>query len=152
MGGAVRICGLDGGCGVRVSGCVLSGGLSDGWKEDGRGGMRQYVPPKCMVFRLRSVRHVQAGLLRKVRRSCSSERVMKAGMRDRPGMWSSWGVGGGGLMVLLWGDGGKKSVRSLRFLVSVGMSGAGEVVVCKVQDVGLEDSFEIQNRDWCLVL
>jgi hypothetical protein len=37
MGGAVRICGLDGGCGVRVSGCVLSGGLSDGWKEDGVG-------------------------------------------------------------------------------------------------------------------
>lgn len=62
---------------------------------------------------------------------------MKAGMRDRPGMWSSWGVGGGRLMVLVWGDGGKKSVRSLRFLVSVGMSGAGEVVVCKVQDVAL---------------
>lgn len=26
---------------VRVSGCVLSGGLSDDWEEDGRGGMRQ---------------------------------------------------------------------------------------------------------------
>jgi len=121
MGGAVRICGLT------VRSC------DRGWElflsgEDGRGGMRQYVPPKCMVLRLRSVRHVQAGLLRKVRRSCSSGGVMKAGMRDRPGMGSS-GLGVDGLMVLVLGDEGKKSVRSLRFLGSGGMDGVARWLV-----------------------
>jgi len=50
MGGAWMICGF----GVGWDGC-----LSDA--ELGHGGMRQYVPPKCMVFRLRSVRQTQGG-------------------------------------------------------------------------------------------
>ena len=42
-------------------------------------GMRQYVPPKCMVRRLRSVRQVHLeGLLRNARMLASSAGEMKS--------------------------------------------------------------------------
>lgn len=56
-------------------------------------GNKQYVPPKCMVRRDRSVRHVHfEGLLRKARRVCSSSGVIKFSWRVRPGTDGDWMV------------------------------------------------------------
>ena len=95
------------------------------------GGMRQYVPPKCMVRRLRSVRQVHLeGLLRKLRMFSSSPYCMKLGRRVKPGTGVSlmvkacfefsstpgWGVetrsGTGRLLIGL-----KKSLMALRFVL-----------------------------------
>ena len=42
------------------------------------GGIRQYSPPKCIVLRLRSVRHVHISLLRNARIWDSSVAVTKS--------------------------------------------------------------------------
>ena len=46
---------------------------------DTLGGMRQYSPPKCMVFRLKSVRHLHLLLLRNSRIPVSSSVLTKLG-------------------------------------------------------------------------
>ena len=43
------------------------------------GGIRQYSPPKCIVFRLRSVRHVHLSLWRNSKISVSSSLETKLG-------------------------------------------------------------------------
>lgn len=93
--------------------------------------MRQYVPPKCMVRRLRSVRQVQlAGSLRKARILDSSFGVMKSGWRVKPGtdvsrdprcvdMWlieSSSAILFGSRDTTCFATGRKKSLMSLRFV------------------------------------
>lgn len=60
----------------------------------GRGVKRQYVPPKCMVRRERSVRHVHfEGSLRNVRREASSVGVMKFSRISNPGTDVWIGIG-----------------------------------------------------------
>ena len=94
-------------------------------------GMRQYVPPKCIVRRLRSVRQVHLDdSLRKLRRLSSSAGFMKLGRRVKPGTEvplmvkacfvfpSSLCLGvdtGSGVGHLLMGL--KKSLMALRFLL-----------------------------------
>ena len=72
---------------------------------DGRKGIRQYVPPKCIVRRLRSVRQVHfEGSSRKARMTASSLGVMKFSRRARPGTdvklgeEEAGGLGGAGLL------------------------------------------------------
>ena len=94
-------------------------------------GMRQYVPPKCIVRRLRSVRQVHfEGTSRKLKMLASSAGFMKLGRRVKPGTGVSlmvkacfgfpssprWGVGTcSGLGRLLTGL--KKSLMALHFLL-----------------------------------
>ena len=109
----------------------------------GFGGMRQYVPPKCMVRRLRSVRQVQRfESLRKARMLSSSARVMKDGIRERPGTIGfclSIYFGVGSLERKIWtssldcdvevdtrlGHGRKNSEMALRFLGNTVFSATG---------------------------
>lgn len=114
----------------RISGLALVG-VSD------FGGMRQYVPPKCIVRRLRSVRQVHKEVsLRKFSILCSSAGFIKFGSKDRPGtgirLWVKAGFAsssdpdwGGNKMCSALGRllmGLKNSLMALRFLIGCSMS------------------------------
>lgn len=69
--------GIDGAC--KIFGFVWA--AASDWDD-----MRQYVPPKCIVRRLRSVRQVHlVESFRKERISCSSAGLMKSWHRVKPG-------------------------------------------------------------------